>query len=96
MPEETHENNGSGAANAPPASNGADRSKSADRKASKSGSPSKDKGQSAAGSDAPTKTSKKRRKVNHGKAVLLCALDSVNGLADPERTFQRAYTADVR
>lgn len=46
----------------------------------KSRSPSKDKSSSAPGSDAPARTSKKRRKVNHGKAPMLCtgsALDSI-------------------
>ncbi|KAJ4356282.1 Transcription factor [Didymosphaeria variabile] len=94
MTDETLNANGS-AATAPPKST--DHGKSDDRsKVAKSSSPSKDRGSSAPGSDVPTKTPKKRRKVNHGKAVMLCALDSVNGLADPTCPLQRAYTADPR
>ena len=47
---------------------------------SKSRSPSKDKSSSAPGSDAPTRTSKKRRKVNHGKTSMLCLVISLTVL----------------
>ena len=83
MTDEPQRPNGS-AASSMTASKGVVQGNGADSaKAPKSGSPSKDKGP-ASGSEAPTRTPKKRRKVNHGKADMLCALDSVNGLADPE------------
>ena len=87
MTEDSKKSNGSAAADAAP-SKTADRSRSADKsKPSKTASPSKDRATSAAGSDVPTKTPKKRRKVNHGKAIMLCTPDSVNGLADPESSL---------
>ncbi|KAF2114685.1 hypothetical protein BDV96DRAFT_103979 [Lophiotrema nucula] len=42
----------------------------------------KDKAATVPASDAPTKTPKKRRKVNHGKGELLCTPNSVNGPAN--------------
>ena len=47
---------------------------------SKSRSSSKDKPSSAPGSDAPARTSKKRRKVNHGKTPMLCLFDALDSL----------------
>lgn len=61
--------------------------------ASKSRSPSKDKSSSAPGSDAPARTSKKRRKVNHGKTTMLCLMRTY---ADSFAPKQRASTVDVR
>jgi len=40
--------------------------------APQSSSPSKEKRSDATESEAPSKTLKKRRKVNHGKSILLC------------------------
>jgi hypothetical protein len=40
--------------------------------APKTGSPLKDKRSSVPDSEASTKTAKKRRKVNHGMAFMLC------------------------
>jgi hypothetical protein len=40
--------------------------------ASQSSSPSKEKRSIAPESEVPSKTSKKRRKVNHGKSAMLC------------------------
>jgi hypothetical protein len=46
---------------------------------SKSNFPPKDKGTSASGSDELTKSPpKKRRKVNHGKEIMLCFFNSVD------------------
>jgi hypothetical protein len=48
----------------------------------KSASPSKSK-PTATGSEAPAKTSKKRRKVNHGRPSMLCISGCLHGHANP-------------
>jgi hypothetical protein len=48
--------------------------------APQSSSPSKEKRSAAPESEAPTKTSKKRRKVNHGKALMLCTWHTLDNL----------------
>lgn len=41
-----------------------------------------DKAPPATGSEGPTKTPKKRRKVNHGTCYMSCTPNTVNSLAD--------------
>ncbi|KZM20926.1 sequence-specific DNA binding RNA polymerase II transcription factor [Ascochyta rabiei] len=63
---------------------------------SNSRSPTKDKFSSAPGSDAPARTSKKRRKVNHGETLMMSSGDALDSLADFFASNQRASIADVR
>lgn len=45
-------------------------------------SPTKTRVHSATSPEAPTKSSKKRRKVNHGKAIMSCTINGFDSLAD--------------
>ncbi|KAJ4297875.1 Transcription factor [Kalmusia sp. IMI 367209] len=91
MTEQTQEPNGSAAASTT-ASKSADRSSNADKpKSSKSSSPSKDKGPPAPRSDVPTKTPKKRRKVNH--ACIYCRRSHMT--CDLERPCTRCIKRNI-
>jgi len=63
--------------------------------ATKSSSPSKHTASSVVSREASSKTSKKRRKVNHGEATLLCILKPCTPLLI-QGHLKHAYTADVR
>ncbi|KAF2689191.1 hypothetical protein K458DRAFT_413483 [Lentithecium fluviatile CBS 122367] len=91
MTEETRESNGSAAASTT-APKTADQGKDASRaKSSKSSTPTKDRAPPASGSDVPTKTSKKRRKVNH--ACIYCRRSHMT--CDLERPCTRCIKRNI-
>ncbi|OAG07005.1 uncharacterized protein CC84DRAFT_1143234 [Paraphaeosphaeria sporulosa] len=91
MTDETQKSNGSAAASAT-ASKSTDHGKNTDRSTvAKSASPSKDRGTSAPGSDIPTKTPKKRRKVNH--ACIYCRRSHMT--CDLERPCTRCIKRNI-